>query len=189
MSTPLSPINSLVSALRSPEDNARADAFHQAGPLGAPAIPALAALMHDPDTETARAAKRALWRILHHAARPQAPRERADVVQALHAGIPDAPVPVARELIWMLSVVGRRESVPVLARLLAHAELREDARCALQRIPGPRSANALRRAMATADDDFAPALADALRALGEQVDTPPTRKRTPTRATSVGQIA
>jgi HEAT repeat protein len=176
----------LLARLHSRDDAVRGPAFHNAGPLGAPAVRSLARAMSDADPEAARAAKRALWNVVHHAGRPGATREALAVERALVALPPSQPNSIRREVIWMLSEIGGSESIPHLAALLSDPLLREDARCALQRIPGTESLAVLRRAQGSTDPSFAEALADALRARGEKVDHPPSRKLQPTRRTTVG---
>ncbi len=183
-----------IARLGSADDAVRGPAWQQAGPLGLAAVAPLAKAMTGPDPETARAAKRALWNVVHFAARPpgggasEAGRAVANAIAAV-LGPDSTPVQARREWVWMLSVIGEEETVPVLAALLAKEDLREDARCALQRIPGRRGVEALRRALVDASPEFAPALADALRALGETVRGFPSRRLVPTRSTTVGSKA
>lgn len=72
-----------------------------------------------------------------------------------------------------------------MAALLTNAEVREDARCALLRLPGPRPTAALRAAFRTAPEDFKYALADSLRQRGLDVQGYPSRKLVPTHETTV----
>ena len=76
----------------------------------------------------------------------------------------------------MLSEIGGASVVPRIAELLTDKDLREDARCVLVRLPFPEAVAALKSALATADEGFRPALADALRARGEKVEGYPSRK-------------
>lgn len=175
----------LLDHLRSADDAVRGPAWQHAGPLGASAVQPLVHLMRDPDPESARAARRALWSIVRHAGRPSARGERRTVAEQLAGQLGEGPVAIRRELVWMLSEIGGNRAIPVLARQLADADLREDARCALQRIPSRRAIAALRDALPRADAEFGAALADALRARGEVVEGYPSRKRVPTRSTSL----
>ena len=72
-----------------------------------------------------------------------------------------------------------------MAALLADEELREDARCALTRLPAPSAVTALKSAFAAASGDFKYALAESLRQRGEKVEGYPSRKLVPTAQTGV----
>ena len=85
----------------------------------------------------------------------------------------------------MLSEIGSAGAVKPMAALLADQELREDARCALTRLPVPGAVTALKAAFATAPEDFKYALAESLRQRGETVAGYPSRKLVPTKQTSV----
>lgn len=165
-----------------------APAWQRAGPFGAVAVPPLADVMARGGGEKARAAKRALWCVVDHAGRPGGQREAAAVVEALVSAVGQKglPVPVIRELLWMLGTLGGDGCVAHVAAWLGSEELREDARCVLQRIPGEASLKALREALDHASGMFEVALADALRARGEVVPGRPGRSRIPERSTRVG---
>ena len=76
------------------------------------------------------------------------------------------PACITREIVWMLSELGGEESVESIARLLNDAELREDARMVLQRIPTESAVSALLAAWATSSADFRQQLALSLVARG-----------------------
>lgn len=179
-------VAALVADIEDEDENVRTRAWLRAGRVGAPAIRAVAALLSDPEREVARAAKRALWRIARHAYRPGAEAERRAVVRELIALLhPRHSTALRREVLWMLSEIGRDESVDPVARLLEDRELREDARMALDRIPGERSLAALKAALAGAPDDFKPSIAQGLRHRGIRVPGLPCRKLVPTKKTYV----
>jgi HEAT repeat protein len=136
----------------------------------------------------ARAAKWALGKVVHHAGRPDAAAEARQVEAALLSQLRHESATVRRELLWLLSEIGGADSVPAIAALLRDAEVREDARMVLQRLPDPKAVQALREALREASADFRPALADALRQRGEKVEAYPTQKLTPTRATEVKPV-
>jgi hypothetical protein len=69
--------------------------------------------------------------------------------------------------------------------VLKDAELREDARMALDRIPGQASLAALQQALEQTTDDFKHNLAQSLRHRGVEVSGIPCQKLVPTRETSV----
>jgi hypothetical protein len=96
-----------------------------------------------------------------------------------------APVPVRREALWMLSEIGDSSVVGIIAKLLLEQKVPEEARCALERMPGPQATRALEQALRTAPEDFRFALANSLRVRGLAVKGYPTQKLLPTRQTSV----
>ena len=178
-------VTKLIADLQSSDDAVRGAAWQGAATLGAPAVKPLAGVMNHPQFETARAAKRALWSIVRHAARPKAAPERKAVQSELLALLPSAPASVRRELVWMLSEIGDTTVIEPLAALLAEADLREDARCALERIPGAKATRALEQALRTVPENFRPAIANSLRVRGRKVASYPSQKLTPTKPTTV----
>lgn len=171
----------LVDRLRSRDDDIRGDAWQQAGPAGAQAVRPVAALMTDPDFEVARSAKRALWNIVHYAGRPGASAAAKAAEAELLPLLGHQAASVRREVAWMLSEIGGNDSVEALAPLLADREVRDDARCALERLPGAKAVKAMRDALKTVPEDFRYALAESLRKRGEKVSGYPSRKLVPTR--------
>lgn len=178
-------VDKLVAGIQGPDEAVHGDAWQSAAPLGAPAVKPLAALMVHQDFEIARSAKRALWKIVHHAGRPKAEKERKAVQAELVALLDSAPAPVRREALWMLSEIGDPSIAEKVAQLLLEAEVREDARCVLERIPGPQATRALQQAMQTAPEDFRFALANSLRVRGCEVKGYPSQKLLASRQTSV----
>jgi HEAT repeat protein len=141
------------------------------------------------ELQVTRAAKRALWRIVRDAGRPESGAvQKAVVAELIPLCKGDRPVSVRREVLWMLSELGGDESVDAVAALLSHEELREDARMALQRIPGRRSLDALKAGLAAAPDDFKLAIAQSLRKRGVEVPGLPCRKLVPTKQTRVQAV-
>jgi hypothetical protein len=166
-------LDELIARIKDKDDKVRAAACLQAGKVGAAAVKPLAAIVTagDVELEVARAAKRALWRIVRYVGRPDGGKEREAVAPELVNLLADAwPDALRREILWMLAEIGGDASVPRIAALLANAELQEDARCVLQQIPGEASLNALKEALSKAADDFKPALAQSLRTRGVDVD-------------------
>jgi HEAT repeat protein len=169
----------LVGRLKSKDDDVRGDAWQNAGPAGAAAVGPVAALWTDPDFEVARSAKRAVWNIVHYAGRPGAAKEGKAVEAALLPLVGHSATAVRRETVWMLSEIGGNDSVEPLAGLLSDREVRDDARCALERLPGNRAVKALQGALKTAPEEFRYALAESLRKRGEKVQGYPSRKLVP----------
>ncbi len=178
-------VNKLLADLQSGDDAVRGAAWQGAAPLGAPAVKPLAGVMANQDFEIARAGKRALWKIVRYAARPKAEKEREAVQMELVFLLQPSPNPVRREILWMLSEIGDSRAVAPIAVWLADDTLREDARCALERIPGSKATHALEAALKTAPEDFRPALANSLRARGRKVNGYPSQKLVPVRPTGV----
>ena len=178
-------VNGLVARIKSTDDAVRGPAWQGAGPIGAPAIAPLADVMTDADFEIARSAKRAIEKIVRHAGRPGADSERKAVQVELVALLKHAHPNVRRHAAWMLSEIGDDDAVEPLAVLLADGAVREDARCALTRVPGAKATAALKKAMDSAPEEFKFALAESLRARGEKVSGYPSKKLVPTKPTGV----
>lgn len=175
----------LVAKIKSTDDKVRGPAWQNAGPVGAPAVVPLGEVMTHADFEIARSARRAIERIVRHAGRPGADAERKAVAAELVKLLAHANPIVRRHAVWMLSEIGDDPAVEPMAALLNDAEVREDARCALERLPGRAATVALRQALATAPEQFKYALAHSLRVRGEQVDGYPSQKLVPTKQTGV----
>ena len=178
-------IPGLIERIKNPDDAISGAAWQNAGPYGAPAVGPLALLMADGDFELARKARRALSRVVRHASHPTAVRERRAVEGELILVLGSSPSRVRSQLVWMLSEIGSARAVKPIAALLADKELREDARCALTRLPSRSAVTALKSAFVAAPGDFKPALAESLRQRGERVAAYPSRKLVPTAQTSV----
>ena len=174
-----STVDELVTRIRNPNADIRGEAWQNAGPYGAKAVKALAELMKDPDYQIARAGKRAIWNIVHYAGRPDAKEEALAVETELIALLKSEVETIEREALWMLSEIGGNRSVRPISRLLGNIKVRDDARMALQRIPGNRSLAALRSALAKAPEDFRYNQAEALRKRGVKIDEYPSEKLVP----------
>ena len=178
-------VEKLVTDLQSADAAVRGAAWQGAAPLGALAVKPVAGVMTHADFETARSARRALWKIVRHAGRPDAASERKAVQSELLSLLAGAPTPVRREVAWMLSEIGDDAAVEPLAALLADADVREAARCALERIPGSQATHTLEKALETVPEDFRPAVANSLRVRGQTVAGYPTQKLVPAKTTTV----
>jgi hypothetical protein len=142
--------------------------------------------MTDSDLEVARAAKRALWQIARYNGRPGADEEKRAVEKELIGLLgDDQPVSVRQEVLWMLSEIAGRISIKPVAELLRNAELREDARMALERIPAKGATAALKAGFEAAPEDFKPNIAQSLRKRGQEVAGYPSRKLVPTKETNL----
>ncbi|OHB73755.1 MAG: hypothetical protein A2Z25_00730 [Planctomycetes bacterium RBG_16_55_9] len=179
-------VKELIDGVKDASAEVRTQAWLSAGEVGAPAVKVLAEVMTDDDMEVARAAKRATWKIVRHAGRPHAMREKRAVEAELIRLLGDEqPVSVRREVIWMLSEIGARDSVRPIARLMRNTELREDARMALERIGSNRAFQILGNRLNNAPVDFRSNIAQSLRKHGAQVEGYPCQKLVPTKQTNV----
>ncbi|MEA3225336.1 MAG: hypothetical protein U9Q07_05240 [Planctomycetota bacterium] len=175
-------VNRLIARIKDSDAETRTKAWQSAGDIGAPAVQPLAIVMTDDDLEVARAAKRAMWKIVRHTGRPGAGKAKTAVVGKLCGLLgADQPVSVRREVLWMLSEIGGTRSIRPLAELLSDKNLREDARGALERIPIARAVQALKAGFETAPEDFKPNLAQSLRKRGVKVEGYPCVKLVPTK--------
>ncbi|HEY2930237.1 MAG TPA: HEAT repeat domain-containing protein [Acidobacteriota bacterium] len=162
----------LLTAIQSQDPDVRTEAWLSAGMVGAAAIGGLAKLVINGNLETGRAAKRALWKIVRTAGAPDGAKEKRPVLNQLVKLLDAAQPPsLRREVIWMLSEISSEKAdIDAVAELLSHPDLREDARCALERIPGDRSLAALKEGFARAPQDFKPNIAHSLRARGVNME-------------------
>lgn len=186
------PVSDFIQRVRSHDPAVRGSAWPEAARYGAPAVAPLAdALTDEEDFEVPRAAKRALRLIVRHVGRPDpgAARERRAVENALLRLLRHRAVIVRREAVWLLSEIGSPRTIRAVAALLKDPAVREDARCALLRLPDPEGkpvrVRQLRRAFDEAPEAFKYALADTLRLLGETVPGYPSQKLVPTHHTEV----
>jgi HEAT repeat protein len=179
-------VKQLLAGIKDANAEVRTQAWQNAGKAGASAVIPLAEVMTGDDLEVARAAKRALWKIVRHAGRPRAVKEKRAVEAELVVLLGNNhPVSVRREVIWMLSEIGGRNAIKPIARLIANKELREDARMALERIPNKQALQALRYRFKKAPGDFKPNLAQSLRKRGAEVDGYPCQKLVPKKKTNL----
>jgi HEAT repeat protein len=207
-------VEQLITKLKDRDDKVRAAAWQSAGKVGAAAVKPLADLMTQMDAEVARltkssgiakdeiaynlevgrAAKHALWAIVRHVGRPGAGDEKKPVVDRLCRLLGEGqPAAVLRAVLWMLSEIGGDEAVDAIRNLpgiLEDKEIREDARCAIERIPGEAATQALWDGLQAATDDFRLAIAQSLRVRGAEVDKEkyPPQKLVPTRQTKVQPV-
>jgi HEAT repeat protein len=179
-------VKGLIEGIRDSSAEVRTQAWLSAGQVGSPAVIPLAEVMTDDDLEVARAAKRALWKIVRHAGRPGAIKEKRAVIKELVLLLGNNhPVAVRREVLWMLSEIGGRNAIVPIARLTRNAELREDARMALERIPTKRALQALKYRFKTASEEFKPNMAQSLRKRGVEVEGYPCQKLVPKKKTDL----
>ena len=182
-------VDEIITRIKQGSDKVRTEAWQSACEIRAAAVRPLAGLTADKELEVGRAAKRGLWKIVRRAGRPRADDEKNAVVAGLIWVLcNEESISVRREVLWMLSEIGGDESVSPIAGVLSNAVLREDARMALERIPGKRSLAALEAALKAAPEDFKPNIAQSLRARGVKVRGLHCVKLVPRKKTNVEAI-
>jgi hydrogenase maturation factor len=136
----------LMADVRAGDAALRLRAVEQAHLVGSPLIVPLGHAMSGDDRQAARAALEALRRVAHHCARPRASAERRLASRELaKLAEPAFPRPVRAEALHLLGMVASSEAVRMLEAMLRDPAVGEEARLALERIPGPASERALRR--------------------------------------------
>ncbi len=182
-------VSSLLTDIKSDNDDVRTAAWLRASDVGTAAVGPLAVLVAEQPMEISRAAKRGMWQIVRQSGRPGADAERAAVAAALVDLLNDSqPLELRRDVLWMLSEVGGDDCVEPVAALIASGDLREDARMTLERIPGDASLAALKSALDTVPDEFKINIAQSLRQRGVEVPGLPCQKLVPTKSTNVTPV-
>ena len=185
-------LDQLIERIKDPDAQVRAKAWQAAGPIGAKAVEPLAAVMKHDDFEVARAAKRGLWVVVRYAGRPGNDEAKKAVEAKLcDLLIDDERDSIRREVLWMLSEIGGDvavEAIREIPNILFNRDLREDARCALQRIPTDYAVQTLEDGLEEAPDDYKPAIAQSLRVRGVEVSDIPSEKLIPTKQTKVEPV-
>lgn len=136
----------LIAQIQSSDPDIRTKAWLSAGDVGSPALRSLAQLAVEGELEVGRAAKRAIWQIVRTSgALKFTDDRRRNVIKELVALLDNGqPVELRREVLWMLSEIGSDPGeIKAIAALLGNPDLREDARCALERIPGAKEKSAV----------------------------------------------
>lgn len=206
-------LDALLEKINSDDPEVRTDAWLAAGGVGASAVKPLAKIVTEAEAEVARlqaegkkeqlaqplevgrAAKRGIWKIVRTVGAPgNAEAKDAVVAELIDLLGDDQPASIRREVLWMLSEIGGEETVEAIRNIpgiLENKELREDARCSVERIPGQAAIRALADGLEAAPDDFKLALAQSLRARGVEVDPEkyPCQKLVPTKQTSVKPVS
>jgi HEAT repeat protein len=157
-------LQAFLARIENKDPDVRVAAVHDAASAGAPAVVPLGERMASPDPGVAKSAGEALRVIVHHSARPGAKDEAKAVSHGLAQLLtPGHPRKVRAEAAHLLGFVGGDEAVPPLAHLLNDPEMQEEARLALERIPGSASTHALERSLQTAPAEFRPNIEQSLR--------------------------
>jgi hypothetical protein len=179
----------LIKNIQSTDAKVRAAARDNAGPVGAASVAPLGKIAATTELEIARAAQRALQNVVYHAGRPDAEAEASAVAAELLKLLDDSPpAQFCRDILWMTWQIAGEEAVDPVAKFLAHEEFHEDARMALERLPGDKATAALKAALDTATDAQKPALAHSLRVRGVAVEGVPDMRLQPTKETKVKPV-
>jgi len=205
-------LDALLAGIKSDDAEVRTDAWLRAGDVGAKAIkplagviretePVIARLASDPKNkelelalESNRAANRAMWKIVRTAGAPGNTSQRPAVTwQLLDLIDADEPDGLRREVFWMLSEIGGEETIDTLdyhRDLVNDKNVREDARCMIERIPVASAIEALEVGLSIAPADYKTAMAQSLRVRGVKVDEEkyPCQKLVPTAQTGVKPV-
>ena len=183
-------LDKLLAAIKSDDVETRANAVLAAGPIGAKAIKPLAKIVASGDLEVGRAAKRAIWKIVRCVGAPGVEEKKAVVTELIDLIAANQPASVRREAFWMLSEIGSNEILDPIGEmpgLMEDKEMREHARCCVERIPTEAAIDLLEEGLEDAPEDFKNAIAQSLRARGVKVSTDkyPCQKLVPTKQTKV----
>ncbi len=179
----------LMEKIQSSDHAERANARDHAGPVGAQALAPLAQVAATEELEIARAANRAMQNVVYYAGRPGAEDEaKAVSLELLKLLGDDQPVQLRRDVLWMTWQIADSEAVGPVAELLADSDLHEDARMALERLPGEEATAALQAALAAAAEEEKPAIAYSLRVRGVEVSGVPDLRLKPVKETSVQPV-
>jgi len=156
-------VEEFLAQIRSSDVDTRYKAWQSAGPIGAEAIVALSALAAGDDKWVGLAATGAMEKIAHYSARPGAGSE-AEAVSAelLKVAASHKPRVIRANALHLVGFIADNRSIPGLVKLLSDLEIREDARLALEKIPGSAATEAFKRAVKTAPGDFLPQIKQSL---------------------------
>lgn len=168
-------LDQLKQDIQSEDAKVRAAARDDAGTVGAAAVRPLGEIAASSDNfEVARAARRAIQNIVYFAGRPGADAEAAAVTAEL-LGLLDAsnPTQLRKDTLWMLWQIAGEQATNRVAACLTEPEIAEEARMALERLPGQGATDALQAALDRASAKDRPALAYSLRMRGVPVEGVP----------------
>lgn len=136
---------SLMADIRAGDEATRQRAIEQAPLVGTSLIVPLGQVMAGNDPAAGKAALEALRVVAHHAARPGATLERRTASrELLKLTVSSFPRHVRAEAIHLLGCIGGADVVPALRTLIRDRGVSDDARMALQRIPGGAARQAFR---------------------------------------------
>ena len=164
--------------LKSDNPKIRFEAWNNAHKVSPDIIVRVGILGGNTDQAIAHAARQALRRMVHHAARPgQPPNSRQYITYQLGRLLRICRAnEVRRETLNLLGIVGTDDAADHIATMLSNVDLRDDARMALERLPGPAATNALIKALSTRGD-FELRIIEALGQRGDKLALPALKQR------------
>jgi len=141
--------------IQNADKDVRFAAWRSAGEQDAAVLPELARVAGDAQPGVRKAALEAMSTLTHSVGK-SAGATAAEVSKQLMAVASSAKFvnPVRTHALRLLSLIGGDEAVAPASKLLADADLREEAIFCLERIPGDASAQAITAAYATAPAEF-----------------------------------
>lgn len=143
--------------IQSQDKDVRFAAWRSAGAQEARVVPELARIAAKSSPGVTKAALEAMTTLTHSVGKsaPTDPKRLAVAKELVNVATSSATaLPVRAHALRLLSLVGGDESVAPVAKLLANADVREEAIFCLDRIPGDVSAKALVAAYGTVAPEF-----------------------------------
>jgi len=158
-------LTQLLNDIKSSDGKTRLKAQQTCGPVGASAISPLAELAVSTDKGVAKAARGAMETIAHYSARPGAGGEaKAVSAELLKVAQTNRPKQIRANALHLLGyTTNDGKTVEYIAELLLNNELWDEARMALERIPGNAATNALKNAAKNANEEMRPHLEQSLK--------------------------
>lgn len=155
-------VKALVEKISSADVAARVEGVEQAATVGPDALGALGAILGGDDPSADRAAQESMQRITFKAARSPATAKAASrqLVQLIGK---DRPYKVRSESLYLLGFAADTAAIKAIAGLLTDPEVRENARMALERVPGKEAEAALMQVAKAVPADYRPAIQQSLR--------------------------
>ncbi len=183
-------LEQLIENIQSDDHNIRAAARDQAGTVGAVAVRPLGEIAAGDNFEVARAANRAIQNIVYFSGRPGAEEEAAAVAAELLGLLDDSnPTQLRKDALWMIWQIADQQATRRVATCLQDPTIAEDARMALERLPGEGATAALRKALEGASEEDRPALAYSLQMRGVSVQGVPDLRLQGVKRSSVPENA
>lgn len=147
-------IGSYLTQIKHGDTATRLAAVQQAALVGTEALPQLGAIYSGGDPAAGKAAYEAIKKIVYNAGRPGAAAEAKSASSALlELASSQHPRYVRADAIQLLGVVGGDDEAKALAAMISDTDLGEDARMALERIPGKAADDALKSAARSASPE------------------------------------
>ena len=157
-------LSSFLTQIKYGDAAARTQAVKHATYLGTGAIPSLGSIYASGDPGAARAACEALKRICYNAGRPGATVEaNTAATHLVTLTSKEYPRHVRADAMLLLGLVGTATTAALLSTFLTDMDVREDARMAIERIPGSEVDDVLRKAARVVPADYRSAIDQSLR--------------------------